>query len=31
MLVVAAATLGRHHHTAASAQDAARALHPLAG
>ena len=30
MLVVAAATLGRHHHAAASAPDAARALRPLA-
>ena len=30
MLVVAAITLGRHHHAAASAQDAARALRPLA-
>jgi Mn2+/Fe2+ NRAMP family transporter len=31
MLVAAAATLGRHHQAAASAQDAARALRPLAG
>ena len=31
MLVASAATLGRHHETVASAQDAARALRPLAG
>jgi len=31
MLVAAAATLGRHHQVAASAQDAAQALRPLAG
>jgi Mn2+/Fe2+ NRAMP family transporter len=31
MLVAAAATLGRYHQPAASAQDAARALRPLAG
>ena len=31
MLVASAATLGRHHQAAASAQDAARALRPLAG
>ena len=31
MLVSAAATLGRHHQAAASAQDAAQALRPLAG
>ncbi len=31
MLVAAAATLGRHHQSAASAQDAAQALRPLAG
>ena len=31
MLVASAATLGRHHQTVASAQDAARALRPLAG
>jgi Mn2+/Fe2+ NRAMP family transporter len=31
MLVAAAATLGRHRQAAASAQDAARALRPLAG
>jgi Mn2+/Fe2+ NRAMP family transporter len=31
MLVASAATLGRHHQTARSAQDAARALRPLAG
>jgi Mn2+/Fe2+ NRAMP family transporter len=31
MLVAAAATLGQQHHTIASAQDAARALRPLAG
>ncbi len=31
MLVAAAATLGRHHQAATSAQDAARALRPLAG
>ena len=31
MLVASAATLGRHHQVAASAQDAARALRPLAG
>lgn len=31
MLVTAAATLGRHHQPAASAQDAARMLRPLAG
>jgi Mn2+/Fe2+ NRAMP family transporter len=31
MLVAAAATLGRQHHPVASAQDAARALRPLAG
>jgi Mn2+/Fe2+ NRAMP family transporter len=31
MLVASAATLGRHHQAAASAQDAARSLRPLAG
>jgi Mn2+/Fe2+ NRAMP family transporter len=31
MLVASAATLGRHHQTVTSAQDAARALRPLAG
>jgi len=31
MLVASAATLGRHHEPARSAQDAARALRPLAG
>ncbi len=31
MLVASAATLGRHHQAAASAQDAAQALRPLAG
>jgi len=31
MLVASAATLGRHHQTVASAQDAALALRPLAG
>ena len=31
MLVASAATLGRHHETVSSAQDAARALGPLAG
>jgi len=31
MLVASAATLGRHHQVVASAQDAARALRPLAG
>jgi Mn2+/Fe2+ NRAMP family transporter len=31
MLVASAATLGRHHKTVSSAQDAARALGPLAG
>ena len=31
MLVASAATLGRHHQAVASAQDAARALRPLAG
>ena len=31
MLIAAAATLGRYHQPAASAQDAARALRPLAG
>ena len=31
MLVTSAATLGQHHQTVASAQDAARALRPLAG
>jgi Mn2+/Fe2+ NRAMP family transporter len=31
MLVASAATLGRHHETVGSAQDAARALGPLAG
>lgn len=31
MLVAAAATLGRHHQPAATAEDAARALRPLAG
>jgi Mn2+/Fe2+ NRAMP family transporter len=31
MLVASAATLGRNHHAVASAQDAARALRPLAG
>jgi Mn2+/Fe2+ NRAMP family transporter len=31
LLVASAATLGRHHLTAGSAQDAARALRPLAG
>jgi len=31
MLAASAATLGRHHQTAASAQDAGRALRPLAG
>jgi Mn2+/Fe2+ NRAMP family transporter len=31
MLVASAATLGRHHQTASSAEDAARALRPLAG
>ena len=31
MLVASAATLGRHHQAAASAQDAAGALNPLAG
>ena len=31
MLVASAATLGRHHQSAASAQDAAGALRPLAG
>lgn len=31
MLIASAATLGRHHEPASSAQDAARALRPLAG
>ena len=31
MLVASAATLGQHHETVSSAQDAARALRPLAG
>ena len=31
MLVASAATLGQHHQTVSSAQDAARALRPLAG
>jgi Mn2+/Fe2+ NRAMP family transporter len=31
MLVASAATLGQHHQTVTSAQDAARALRPLAG
>jgi len=31
MLVASAATLGRHHQTVSTAQDAARALRPLAG
>jgi Mn2+/Fe2+ NRAMP family transporter len=31
MLVASAATLGRHHQSVSSAQDAARALRPLAG
>ena len=31
MLLASAATLGRHHETVSSAQDAARALRPLAG
>jgi Mn2+/Fe2+ NRAMP family transporter len=31
MVIAAAATLGRHHQTAASAQDAAQTLQPLAG
>ncbi len=31
MLIASAATLGRHHQQVASAQDAARALHPIAG
>ncbi len=31
MLIASAATLGRYHQASASAQDAARALRPLAG